>query len=305
MSGTIWSTSGPGSWTRTLRRRPTSEWTATGETALEPGFAMGVGVRGRRYTRRVPPSTRGGTACTRACLWRSFAPGAVLDTRHVPSPASLSLALVLVLAGCAALQPPPEPPPPVPRTCQTLDEGELPPLDALLDPTDLVPHLQRMSPEEEDILLTLAVREVVDEIVLYPTGTPDQPGEGLWAIIVQDLLLEPLPSGLPPALRIRLTPGADGSARLEPSVFCAPALQNEAEVLERYLHQTRDLEDPGQIEATLTLSDRGGIETITVQVPEGRDELDLLARRALRFARFLPADLDGRSIPYTVRITLP
>lgn len=189
--------------------------------------------------------------------------------------------------------------------CETLDQEDLPPLDALLDATDLVPHVQSLSPEEEEILLTLAVREEVDELILYPTGTPDQPGEGLWAIIVQDLIRDPLPSGLPSALRIRLIPGPDGGARIEPSVFCTPALQNEAEVVERYLHQTRDLEDPGQIEATLSLSDRGGIETITVQVPEGRDELDLLARRALRFARFLPADLDGRSIPYTVRLTLP
>jgi hypothetical protein len=227
-----------------------------------------------------------------------------LDTRHASSP-SLTLVLVLALAGCAALQPPPEAPPPLPRLCETLDQEELPPLDALLDRSALIPILQRMSDEEEDILLTLAVREEVDEITLYPTGTPDQPGEGLWAIIVQDLLQDPLPARLPPALRIRLVPGADGEARVEPSVFCAPALQNEAEVVERYLYQTRDLEEPGRIEATLTLSDRGGIETITVQVPEGRDELDLLARRALRFARFLPADLDGRSIPYTVRLTLP
>lgn len=215
------------------------------------------------------------------------------------------MALVLILGGCAALQPPSEPPPPVPRVCETLDQGDLPPLDALLDPTDLLSHLQSMSSEEDEIRLTLAVSEKLDEIVLYPTGTPDQPGEGLWAIIVQDLLRDPLPSGLPPALRIRLIPGPEGGARIEPSVFCAPALQNEAEVVERYLYQTRDLDDPGRIEATLSLSDRGGIETITVEVPDGRDELDLPARRALRFARFLPADLDGRATPYTVRITLP
>lgn len=213
--------------------------------------------------------------------------------------------LPVTLSACALLRGPEPAPEPPPRECEVVNEGRLPSVDALLDLSELGPDLAAIPAEEDDLLITVAVRVDGTQLSIYPTDARAGEGAGLWPVVIRDALRSPLPEEASPAVRIRLTPGPEGGVELESSLFCPPLLENRDEVVERYLYQTRDLDDPGQVVAHLRLSELGGIQELEVEVPPGREELDLLARRALHFARFRPALLDGRAFPFTVTLEIP
>lgn len=227
-------------------------------------------------------------------------------SRHQAPFRGLLVAVVALLpAGCALVRPPPPEPEPEPRPCEEVNEGRLPPAEDLLQVSEINRALAATLAEDDEVLVTVAADPDGEQIRIYPTDS--QPGQSaaLWPLAIRDLLRTPLPEGVSPAVRVRLVPGPEGGVALEPSIFCPPVLENRDELVERYLYQTRELADPGHVVAHLQLSELGVIQEVDVELPEDRQELDILARRALHFARFQPAILDGRPQPFTVRVVIP
>jgi hypothetical protein len=218
-------------------------------------------------------------------------------------PPVIAAAFLLAPAGCAFL--PGGEPEPVPRDCETLPAANLPPLEELLDPTHIVATLRSASEDDDPLAVTIAVHEEGDEIRMFGANQDNGASLGAWPVLLREALRFPLPDGAAPGVRVRLIPGPEGRAELEPVTFCPPILTNRPEVDERYRAQMADTGALPVAEATFKLSDLGGIRILEIEMPAGMEELELRARRALHFARFEPALMDGRRIPSTVRMGFP
>lgn len=229
-----------------------------------------------------------------------------MTPRHGPSRTIRPALLLCVLTGlstaCAWMPSGSSEEPP--RQCEELDPASLPSVEAFLDRAALLDDL-RAAPDTDPVQVTVATTADGDEIRLFGPVEDADSELGSWLVPVRRALRTPPPEGASPGVRVRLTPGSAAAVALEPPTFCAAQLLNRAEIRERYLDRASDAGGPVELEVELGLSDRGGIRRLDLEIPEGAEEHDLLARRALRFARFEPALLDGQPVPSTVRMRFP